>query len=1754
MSKPGGPGQEWVYVPDKALLREWRRKWGDRQLQQFRVHTSSIPDWVRRGIRLFIALFLFGLLGHGLWAPPGFPKAYLDELVRSSAWAGVTCIMLTAPLIGRVAQTSTERALGTILGGSLGFIAYDYGRSIFPDAKIDDLFLSSAAAIVGMLSCFMAHALGLDMTPRFFAMTFILVTSGAPSYGSGYLVAAVRTGGILAGVLVLAILVLPRSASIEALRDLGKSLKHIRELNALVWACNDLTAPPHPHPPTPPGKAIPAPHHAAAGSGHPPGSGPLEQGGPAAGLNPAAGAGGARGWGGGQGGCRRGPGPGAASPPQTQGGPPPPPPLQPPPTQGGRPSLAQWQWPAAHEQSPSSCVSREGSFAAGLAKRGAGQRGEEGGQAAGGSSSSLGWGRQGGEAGGGGLMQPLLEGMNEEEGAAVTQPPSPLWQQEGGWRRMEVAQQLALTLTNQQQQQGQQGQRGLGASSSFGFLPPPLPPALPSPSFSPLPSTSPSTSPSPTTPPPHLLDLEGAGVAPGVGSHPSSAHGSHTHHTIGSFSHLLAACPPNTQATATTTTALPPLPPGRGPAAGESKSPRGGGSEDAYLSPPSPSPPHPASTPSTDPYRRGAQRAHPHLPPTTFISRRRPGSSSSSSSSSSGRRPGSGSKRMKGSGLIFGQCGPRLQRSSSSPRGSGCKGWGSGGGAGLGGVEGGSGDVSQGSGSDSSGARQRVHACEKALAGIYTRLATCEDNVKCASGEFYLWHFWGHYIFLPSIPSLGRLYAQHKERPALRGAWFLSPARVAAVADSIRRLSRLLWNVHLSLADDFDPAFKALLATHYPPDLLPHLASSFAAAIEALITAFPKNRVIAVDHLHAVAAAVKTLQATSDKRHRRAMRTLRRASYFVGPASGGYTPQGGFDSGGLTPVDVQHFADAWIGGAAASGSFDPRRDSLFDGRQGWQIAEGEECGDSERGASEGAPHFSYNRDSVTSAVAGRRPPDESDSKLRPCAPVEDGHVIVRMEGPDAAGPPTSHQPAAIVAAVPQAALLPDQAAMAAPFGEVGANACVGTGKAATIAASAAEPGAEAGAGAGAGAASAVAPGAALCAHRFVVSGTSASALTQAAQAAEAMQVAPSPSPAALPHTAADLVGGAEAVARSGPAPGVAAGLEQERQVRAGQVLGVGPVPSPLPPAPPHHGAPVPLSPTCPPPPCPPPPRPAPSRAASRTYRSASHAPSTTPHLLAAALLAARTASALSHTSGSTLPPGPPHASAGGEGGGWWGGGRVKAGEGERGLLTGPSLHRSQCGKGGPGEGPLTFAPFVMRSSVTGSLQPACIPSATAVLLSAGSGAGLPLAAWGLGGQVGGRRGPGDFSVRLPRESHSMHGPRRSLDVLKWEGRSVRCSVRERGGGPWGHHMSPMNQLAARPQAEQGQGQGQVFGSAGGQQVTSGLPLPPLLALGVGAPALPPPALQPYLSLPHPGGGAPDPCFLSAYSLPAGESLGAGGIQQPRGLQGSWAPARSAAGQPPPQPSNAAHEGDESGAAGLTHPPSPLPLPALPATSPASAPLTAAPLPSYPLASSLHSTAPSSPTPTSPSSPAATAPSSPTPCPSFPAATAPSSPFLTTDLEVRARSMRPAADQPTSTHTSSWEVPATTGPSPHPSPAAPHTPAASAWHQAGQGGGCGQSPPPPAPPRPHPPPTSPTDRCWQAGEHAAWAPPVAPSQAASPPPLEPLEPHLIFPSTPEGHISQVRWYGFEFLMDELADELEELYVAISALMATLPHPL
>jgi uncharacterized membrane protein YccC len=44
-------------------------------------------------------------------------------VVQSCNWAGATCAVVAAsPLIGKVAQLSYERTLGTLTGGMLGFL------------------------------------------------------------------------------------------------------------------------------------------------------------------------------------------------------------------------------------------------------------------------------------------------------------------------------------------------------------------------------------------------------------------------------------------------------------------------------------------------------------------------------------------------------------------------------------------------------------------------------------------------------------------------------------------------------------------------------------------------------------------------------------------------------------------------------------------------------------------------------------------------------------------------------------------------------------------------------------------------------------------------------------------------------------------------------------------------------------------------------------------------------------------------------------------------------------------------------------------------------------------------------------------------------------------------------------------------------------------------------------------------------------------------------------------------------------------------------------------------------------------------------------------------------------------------------------------------------------------------------------------------------------------------------------------------
>ena len=54
----------------------------------------------------------------------------------------------------------------------------------------------------------------------------------------------------------------------------------------------------------------------------------------------------------------------------------------------------------------------------------------------------------------------------------------------------------------------------------------------------------------------------------------------------------------------------------------------------------------------------------------------------------------------------------------------------------------------------------------------------------------------------------------------------------------------------------------------------------------------------------------------------------------------------------------------------------------------------------------------------------------------------------------------------------------------------------------------------------------------------------------------------------------------------------------------------------------------------------------------------------------------------------------------------------------------------------------------------------------------------------------------------------------------------------------------------------------------------------------------------------------------------------------------------------------------------------------------------------------------------------------------------------------------------------------------------------------------------------------------------------------PPPLPPHTLTYYIPTSP----LQVRWYSFQFVMDELVEELEEAYLSVSIVLDQLPHPI
>jgi hypothetical protein len=63
------------------------------------------------------------------------------------------------------------------------------------------------------------------------------------------------------------------------------------------------------------------------------------------------------------------------------------------------------------------------------------------------------------------------------------------------------------------------------------------------------------------------------------------------------------------------------------------------------------------------------------------------------------------------------------------------------------------------------------------------------------------------------------------------GGWRLPEKRLQKVGNSVRRVARLLWTLHITFADGFDENMVSVLAHQYPHALFPQLIGSCKALV-----------------------------------------------------------------------------------------------------------------------------------------------------------------------------------------------------------------------------------------------------------------------------------------------------------------------------------------------------------------------------------------------------------------------------------------------------------------------------------------------------------------------------------------------------------------------------------------------------------------------------------------------------------------------------------------------------------------------------------------------------------------------------------------------------------------------------------------------------------------------------------------------------------------------------------------------------------
>lgn len=88
-------------------------------------------------------------------------------------------------------------------------------------------------------------------------------------------------------------------------------------------------------------------------------------------------------------------------------------------------------------------------------------------------------------------------------------------------------------------------------------------------------------------------------------------------------------------------------------------------------------------------------------------------------------------------------------------------------------------------------------ACEKMFSELYSLLARVEDSLSQTKGEIYIWHGYGHYIFIPGVHWF-----------PVKGRWAVPQTHMKQLITCLRRVARMLWTLLLDFQEGFDEVRK----------------------------------------------------------------------------------------------------------------------------------------------------------------------------------------------------------------------------------------------------------------------------------------------------------------------------------------------------------------------------------------------------------------------------------------------------------------------------------------------------------------------------------------------------------------------------------------------------------------------------------------------------------------------------------------------------------------------------------------------------------------------------------------------------------------------------------------------------------------------------------------------------------------------------------------------------------------------------------